>query len=53
MSRRALREVRAGFGLLVATELAYALLWPAPPTWPGIVIVALALVVGLLILLQE
>ena len=45
--------LQAGFWLLVATEVAYVLLWRDPPIWPGIVIVALALVLGLLILLSS
>jgi hypothetical protein len=53
MSRRAIVGLQAGFWLLVATEVAYVLLWRDPPIWPGIVIVALALVVGLLILLSS
>lgn len=53
MSRRALLGLQAGFWLLVATEVAYVLIWPNPPIWLGIMIVALALVVGLLILLSS
>lgn len=52
MSRRQLLGLHAGFWLLVATELVYVLLGPSPPIWPGILIVAAALVVGLVLILN-
>ncbi|MFL5820761.1 MAG: hypothetical protein ACJ76S_08790 [Solirubrobacteraceae bacterium] len=47
MSRRLLLGLHGAFWLLVATEVAYVLLWANPPISPGILIVALALCVGL------
>lgn len=44
--------MKAAFWALAAAEVAYALLWRDPPLWPGIVIVASALVVGVLVLLD-
>ena len=53
MNRRVIVGMQAGFWLLVATEVAYVVLWRDPPIWPGILIVALALVLGLLILISS
>jgi hypothetical protein len=53
MSRRLLLGLHAVFWVLVATELAYALLLANPPIWPGILIVALALCVGLVLMLNS
>ena len=53
MSHRQLLGLHAAFWLLVAAELAYALLWANPPIWPGILIVAVALCVGLALVVNS
>ena len=53
MSPRLLNALRATFLLLVAAEVAYVFLWPEPAIWPGVVIVSLAFVLGLVLLLNS